>query len=200
MCGILYIRIKSHNRINMHGIYFMDMQWLNGVGDTEMIKEIAVVSQLYYENCFHEIVKCASDAKSMRLSDRARCNNSWIVNNYHGLGWSDGTVSYTRMLVELRKYFADSFKFTVYVFVKGAQKQKIANKLFKRIGLGRRILVRDMENANCKIAFSRHHHHHHDGVVCRLNVKNPRHKVCAFRNATMLKKWFIDKQQQQQNV
>lgn len=148
---------------------FVDVQGFKDNSNRFILKEIAVLTS---NSSFHDVIR--SPFSIEHLNEKRRRQTEWITNNYHGIKWSDGTMSMT----ELRKIIKPMLHHKI-IFVKGAEKVQwlrfILEDKKKRIMIVNLDCVRFIENKYENI--------------CKKHLNE--NMCCALQNVLVLVEFFI---------
>lgn len=158
----------------MNNIAFIDIQGFR-CNETFIPKEIYV--KIYPENLkFHAIIKSPFSIK--KLSSNCLKQTRWLTDHYHGIKWSDGSITLSNFLEIIEKPLQGK-----EILCKGVEKTEWLRMLLNKNANE----CQNMEEYNCKIKLSEHLNRH---LTCMYHMNKNHH--CAITNVEALVKWFVD--------
>ncbi|XP_043466590.1 uncharacterized protein LOC122501309 [Leptopilina heterotoma] len=102
--------------------YVVDIQCFKRPYNEFVIKELAI---LPLQQDAHPLVYLFEPPYAWsRLPARYKCENRWLTNNYHGIDWAAGDVSYEKLQPIIKEVLIG----TPTIYVKGLEKQKWLEK------------------------------------------------------------------------
>lgn len=159
----------------------IDLQGFKSNNNIFIIKEICI---LKHNIVHHYIVKPPYNWNNLSKVEKQEC--IWVQQNYHGLHWNDGSITFP----ELKNYIYQLLKFNNSIYVKGNEKVKWVKKLIKN---KKNINCINLEDIGCKINLHKYEKKNIDIPHCNQHRIN--RSKCAFQNVLILKDWLAMKSQ-----
>lgn len=113
----------------------IDVQGFKNHKNKFIFKEIAVLYNL--REFQHFVIKPPYDFSNLTKAEQRQAN--WLRDNYHGLKWNDGSISFNSVKKFLTSNVANS-----KIFVKGDEKKIWVSKLLEH-----KVPVYDLEKLGC---------------------------------------------------
>lgn len=154
----------------------LDFQAFKDNNNEFIIKECAVVA---IDGSFVEHWVIAPPYEFYMLKKEKRREAVWVKQNYHGLSWGDGGISYKAFQDELRQVCSDVCR----VFVKGNEKAEFLKTLVKKD-------VINLEDYNTPRLKRLMFNSYLPVLRCFRHCKDKKY-ICALSNADKLKLWII---------
>lgn len=104
----------------------IDLQFFKDNKDRVVPKEVAIVA-LYKDFSAHWIIAPSCNTRSLKKYILRQ--NNWLTLNHHGLDWYEGDVT----LKNFYKSLQDICKQAGKIYVRGAEKAKLLNKITVRV-------------------------------------------------------------------
>jgi len=149
----------------------LDIQCVLGVDSKYLIKELSVIDTETWATQ-HWIFK-----HDNAQNTTSRRTNKWLEQHHHGLSMGYGDVEYEEI-----DRILSSLKFS-YIYVKGAQKQKIIEEFIPHT------TIINIEEMGCprlnQLCIE-------DNLPCCIFHMNLNPKQCTFYRIFALRKWFIN--------
>lgn len=160
----------------------VDVQFCKDVRGKNLVKEIAVVG-LMDNHIGHWMI--LPPYSTMKLSEKLRKENIWLQKNHHGIAWTDGDISQTRVKKNLSEILKNAGK----IYVRGREKAIFLQDLT----IAEIINLED--EGKCpsfdKLSWVNTYCLYHVGKSCYLSLH------CAVNNAAKLKFWLQHCQNEQ---
>lgn len=163
----------------------VDIQFCKDIRGKNLIKEIAVVG-LKDNYIGHWIV--SPPYSVIKLSEKMRRENNWLLKNCHGIAWTDGDISQ----IEVRKILSEIFKNAGKIYVRGVEKVGFLQ------GLTIGEIIHLEKNEQCPsfalLTWVNTYCLYHAGKLHNLSLN------CTLSNAAKLKFWFEHCQDEQHGI
>lgn len=182
---MLFSIVATFDRIGCKMDLIVDVQFCKDARGKNLVKEIAVVG-LMDNYLAHYIV--SPPYSVMKLSENLRKENNWLLQNLHGIAWTDGDVSQTKV----KKNLSEILKSVGKIYVRGRDKVIFLQDL--TIGE----IINLEENDQCpsfeKLTWVNTYCLFHASKLCYLGLN------CALNNAAKLKFWLQHCQDEQRGI
>lgn len=156
--------------------FIVDVQGFKKQYNQFIFKELAIVP--LEEDAQPTVYLFQSPHDWNLLEPRYKCENSWLMRNYHGLCWQGGDVPYA----DLEDILKVSLRCASKVFVKGLEKVKWLENIIPN--------VRNIEDLDCPSIVKLHKNK--NDPCSNHNLKICQNSQCAASNALAMKRWLLN--------
>lgn len=154
--------------------YIVDFQGFRRPINTLTIKELAIVS-LNEIDAVPTVYLFEAPYDWNSLPKNFKSENSWVINNYHGIPWNGGDIPYADLQEVIRCLLHGADK----IYVKGLEKKEILGRIVPH--------VYNLEDLGCpslstmQMKYDKCCSHH---TQCNF-------PICAANNIIYLKNWYL---------
>lgn len=166
---------------------FIDFQGFKDNSNRFIVKEFALITK---NIIFHDIIK----SPDITLDESHEKQAKWLTENYHGLDWTCGEISFTKLRNTIQPILQNK---TVYL--KGSEKVKWLQYILgmnNKSNVDNRINIVDLESLNCSISLHKKDIDKQNKLyVCEnhRSIKYKKNEIChcAMENVLILTDWYM---------
>lgn len=156
----------------------LDMQCFKDNVNCFIITEVSAVDIKTGTILFHHVVSPPYNCSL--LSPEKQREASWLTDNFHGLDWYAGDISYTDAIDKIRNILNSP----TTILMKGCEKMKYVNSLVAGY-----CKIIDISTMGCPSLDMLDRIYNSDSVRC--NHHKYSHHRCSLSNAINLRKWYL---------
>lgn len=167
---------------------FIDFQGFKDNSNRFIVKEFALITK---NIIFHDTIK---SPPNITLDESHERQAKWLTENYHGLEWTCGQISFTKLRNTIQPILQNKT-----VFLKGFEKVEWLQYILginNKKNVAKRINIVDLESLNCSISLHKKDIDKQNKFYACENHRSIKHKKnemrhCAMENVLILTDWYM---------